>query len=64
MKQDVFPEIEAAAESVRARIAIAEKEIADMKAPIKAKTRLLRSWRKALVEFACEPCEAGKAANK
>jgi len=62
MTQDVFPEIQAARESVQARIAITEKEIADMQAAIKEKSGLLRSWRKALGEFAAEPKERRRKA--
>ena len=51
MSQTVFPEIQAAAEALEARIALTETEIAQMKDSIKAKKELVRSWRKALGAF-------------
>ena len=46
MTQEIFPEIQAAAEALKTRIALTETEVAQMKDGIKAKRELLRSWRK------------------
>jgi prefoldin subunit 5 len=51
MTQEVFPEIQAAAEALQARIALTETEIAEMKEAIAAKKEQLRSWRKAVAAF-------------
>jgi hypothetical protein len=51
MTQEIFPEIQAATEALKARIALTETEVAQMKDGIKAKRELLRSWRKALAAF-------------
>jgi len=51
MTQEVFPEVQAAAEALQARIALTETEIAEMKESVKAKKELVRSWRKALGAF-------------
>ena len=58
MTQEVFPEIQAATEAPKARIALTETEVAQMKDGIKeAKRELLRSWRKALAAL-------GRCANR
>jgi len=51
MTQEIFPEIQAATEALKTRIALTETEVAQMKDGIKAKRELLRSWRKALSAF-------------
>ena len=51
MTPEVFPEIQAATEALKARIALTETELAEMKDRIKASRGLLRSWRKALSAF-------------
>jgi len=51
MTHELFPEIQAATEALEARIALTETEIDQMKADIKAKKELVRSWRKALAAF-------------
>ena len=51
MTQQLFPEIQAAAEALESRIAVTETEIAEMKESMKAKKELVRSWRKALGAF-------------
>lgn len=51
MTQEVFPEIQAATEALKNRIALTETEVAQMKDGIKAKRALLRNWRKALAAF-------------
>lgn len=51
MTQEVFPEIQAATEALKTRIALTETEVVQMKDAIKAKRELLRSWRKALAAF-------------
>jgi hypothetical protein len=51
MTQEIFPEIQAATEALKTRIALTETEVAEMKDGIKAKRELLRSWRKALGAF-------------
>jgi hypothetical protein len=52
MTQEVFPEIQAAAEALEKRIALTEKEVEQMKEDIAARKKFLRSWRKALSAFA------------
>jgi hypothetical protein len=51
MAQEVFPEIEAAAEALQSRITLTQTEIDQMKEDIKTKKALVRSWRKALAAF-------------
>ena len=51
MTQELFPEIQAATEALKSRIALTESEVAQMKQGIKTKRELLRSWRKALAAF-------------
>jgi hypothetical protein len=51
MTQEVFPEIQAATEALKSRIALTETEVAEMKDSIKAKRELRRNWRKALAAF-------------
>ena len=51
MIQEMFPEIEAAAEALKTRIQMTESEISEMKEDLKAKKQLLRTWRKALSAF-------------
>ena len=48
MTQEVFPEIQAAAEALESRISLTETEIAEMKEAMKTKKALVRSWRKAV----------------
>ena len=63
MTQQLFPEIQAAAEALESRIAVTETEIAEMKAAMKAKKDLVRSWRKALGAFTPRRAAAKKAAS-
>jgi hypothetical protein len=51
MTQEIFPEIQAATEALKIRIALTETEVAQMRDGIKAKRELLRSRRKALAAF-------------
>ena len=51
MTQEVFPEIEAAAEALQSRITLTQTEIDQMKEDIKTKKALVRSWRKAVAAF-------------
>ena len=51
MTQEAFPDIQAAAEALQARIALTETEIAQMKEAIATKNEQLRSWRKAVAAF-------------
>lgn len=51
MTQEVFPEIQAAAEALEKRINLTEAEIAEMKDAIKAKKANVRAWRKAVAAF-------------
>jgi hypothetical protein len=51
MTQEMFPEIQTATEALKARIALTEAEVAEMKEGISSKKELLRSWRKALAAF-------------
>jgi len=51
MTEEVFPEIQSAAEALDKRISLTETEIAEMKDRIKAKKESVRSWRKALNAF-------------
>jgi len=51
MTQEVFPEIQAATDALKSRIALTETEVAEMKQGIKTKRDQLRSWRKALAAF-------------
>jgi hypothetical protein len=52
LTQELFPEIQAAAEALEKRIAMTENEVEEMKGGIKMRRLLLRSWRKALSAFA------------
>lgn len=63
MTQEVFPEIQAATEALKARIALTETEVAQMKDGIKAKRELLRSWRKALAAFSPRRAASKKRAT-
>jgi len=49
--QQVFPEIQAAADALEKRVALTEAEIAQMKEDLKTKKALVKSWRKALAAF-------------
>ncbi len=51
MIEQVFPEIQAAAEALESRIALTEAEVAEMKDGIKTRRSQLRAWRKALAAF-------------
>ena len=51
MTQEIFPEIQAATEALKSRIALTETEVAQMKDGIKAKRELLRSRRKASAAY-------------
>ena len=51
MTQEVFPEIQAAAEALQTRITLTQTEIDQMKEDIKAKKALVRAWRKVLAAF-------------
>jgi hypothetical protein len=51
MTQQLFPEIQAAAEALEKRVALTEAEIDQMKEEVKAKKALVKSWRKALAAF-------------
>jgi septal ring factor EnvC (AmiA/AmiB activator) len=51
MTQEIFPEIQAATEALKSRIALTETEVAEMKQGIKSKRQQLRSWSKALAAF-------------
>jgi len=48
MTQGIFPEVQAASEALKTRIALTEAEIAEMLESIKAKKQLVRAWRKAI----------------
>jgi 5-bromo-4-chloroindolyl phosphate hydrolysis protein len=57
MTQEIFPEIQAATEALKSRIALTETEVAEMKQGIKSKRQQLRSWSKALAAFSPKrPC--------
>jgi hypothetical protein len=60
MTQEVFPEIQAATETLESRIALTEAEVAEMKDGIKTRKTQLRAWRKALAAF----CPKRAAAKK
>jgi hypothetical protein len=62
--QQTFPEIEAAAQALKKRIAITETEIAQIKEEAAAKKRLVRSWRKALAAFSPAATTEKKRAAK
>jgi hypothetical protein len=51
MTQTTFPEVQAAVDALESRITRTEAEIAQMKEDLKAKTALVKSWRKALAAF-------------
>lgn len=51
MTQEVFPEIQAAAQALQARITLTETEIAELKESIAAKKGQLRAWRRAVAAF-------------
>lgn len=48
MPQEIFPEILAATEALEKRIALTEKEIAEMKETIGGKKQLVRALKKAV----------------
>ena len=60
MTQTTFPEIQAAAEALEARIALTETEIYQLKESIKAKKALVRSWRKAVAAISTRPATSKK----
>ena len=65
MTQEIFPEIEAATEALKTRIALTETEISQMKEAVKTKKGLVRAWRKALAAFNPRPpAQKKKAAAK
>jgi peptidoglycan hydrolase CwlO-like protein len=51
MTQELFPEIQAAADALQNRITLTEAEITQLKEDIKARKGLVRAWRKALAAF-------------
>ena len=63
MTQTTFPEIQAAAEALEARIAMTETEIDQLKESIKAKKALVRSWRKAVAAISTRPATPKKKAG-
>jgi hypothetical protein len=63
MTQEVFPEIEAAAEALQSRITLTQTEIDQMKEDIKTKKALVRSWRKAVAAFSPRPAPQKKKAT-
>ena len=60
MTQTTFPEIQAAAEALEARIALTETEVDQRKESMKAKKALVRSWRKALAAIGTRPATPKK----
>lgn len=60
MTQEVFPEIQAAAQALEKRIELTEGEIAQMKETVAAKKQLVRGWKKAIAAFNPKPGQQRK----
>jgi hypothetical protein len=62
MTQQIFPEVQAAAEALERQIAATEAEIAEMKEAIASKKHLVRAWRKAVSAVAPQQAPRNKRA--